>query len=100
MVLASRYTSRPIPDVSLVQYSPTRGWRIQCTRTGPEDSDVRVRARIGPTLSGALIGGGRVRPDDTWQIRADGPPPDASNRISLESTDGAVLLGVPVQHVP
>jgi FtsP/CotA-like multicopper oxidase with cupredoxin domain len=83
------------------QYSPTRGWRIFGTSTGATVANLRVRARVGPTLAGAIINSAAVAPDGSWSIRINpGPAPDASGVISLESTGGATLLGVAIQFFP
>jgi FtsP/CotA-like multicopper oxidase with cupredoxin domain len=88
-------------QVTSAQYSPTRGWRITGTDLGASVANLRVRARVGPTLAGAIIGSTQVRADGTWLIRVTGGPlPDATSTISLETTGGASLLAVPLQFVP
>ncbi len=87
--------------VTQAQYSPTRGWRLTGTSTGATGTPNRIRARVGQTLAGAIIGSGLVRADGNWTIRvSQGPAPDASNTVSVESTGGASLLGVPLQVLP
>jgi hypothetical protein len=85
--------------VTSAQYSTTRGWRIRGTSTA---SDIRVRARVGSTLAGAIIGSGVVAADGAWTVRAglSAPAPDAGRTVSLESQGGATLLAVPVELVP
>jgi len=85
-----------------VQFSPTRGWRIAGTSTGATVASVRVRARVGTSLAGAIIGSAALKTDGTWLIRVSpgSVVPDASAKVSLESTGGATLLGVPLQIVP
>mgnify|MGYP001167474745 FL=1 len=86
---------------TLVQYSPTRGWRISGTSTGATIASPRIRARVGPTLAGAVIGSAARAADGTWLLRvAGGPVPDGSGTISLESTGGATLLAVPLELQP
>ncbi|MEQ1895116.1 MAG: multicopper oxidase domain-containing protein, partial [Planctomycetota bacterium] len=47
---------------TLVQYSPTNGWRIQGTDVNsPAGTSVRIRARVGRTLSGVVIGSATVQ---------------------------------------
>ena len=89
-------------STTLVQYSPTRGWRISGTSTGATVANVRIRAQVGTSLAGTLIGSGALNSDGTWLIRlaAGSVVPDASARVSLQSTGGATLLGVPIQFVP
>jgi FtsP/CotA-like multicopper oxidase with cupredoxin domain len=84
------------------QFSPTRGWRIQGTLTGAATSPTRVRARVGQTLAGTIIGSAEVAADASWTIRVgtSGPTPDGSNTVSLESQGGATLLAVPLELVP
>ncbi|HEX6882141.1 MAG TPA: multicopper oxidase domain-containing protein [Planctomycetota bacterium] len=88
--------------VTSAQYSPTRGWRIVGTVTGSTVTPNRVRARVGSTLTGAIIGATQVSTSGTWTVRVgtSAPAPDASLTVSLESLGGASLLAVPVQLVP
>jgi len=89
-------------QATTVQYSPTRGWRLQGTSAGAAPgTELRVRARVGPTLAGTLIGSTRVRSDGTWQLRVEsGPQPDTTNTVSFESTGGGQLLAVPLGILP
>ena len=84
--------------VSSATYSPTTGWRIQGTDVNtPAGTTVRVRARVGSTLAGSIIGAATVQADTTFDLRVtSGPAPDASAKVSLESSTGASLLAVPV----
>jgi FtsP/CotA-like multicopper oxidase with cupredoxin domain len=87
--------------VTSLEYSAARGWRITGSSTGATVASVRVRARVGTTLTGAIIGSAAVRADGAWTIRVSpGPAPDASSRVSFESTGGATLLGLPVTIIP
>jgi FtsP/CotA-like multicopper oxidase with cupredoxin domain len=88
--------------VTSAQYSTANGWRITGTDTGaPAGTTVRVRARVGSTLAGTIIGSAQVAADGRFTIRvAGGPVPDASNTVSLESSAGATRLAVPLQRVP
>jgi len=83
-------------------WSATTGWRITGTDTGaPAGTTVRIRARVGSTLSGTIIGSAQVATDGRFTVRVSGgPQPDASNTVSLESTAGATRLAVPLQRVP
>lgn len=85
--------------VTTARYSASNGWRIQGTSTAA--SGLRVRAHLGSTLAGEIIGRDDIDSDGKWLIRvAGGPAPDGSGRISLESQGGAVLLAVPLTLVP
>jgi len=88
--------------VTGASYSTANGWRITGTDTGaPAGTTVRIRARVGSTLAGTVIGSAQVGTSGSFSIRVTGGPvPDASNTVSLESTAGATLLAVPVQRVP
>jgi FtsP/CotA-like multicopper oxidase with cupredoxin domain len=87
--------------VTQAQYSPTRGWRLGGTSTGATASPLRVRARVGPNLAGAIVGSTLVRADGSWSIRvASGPAPDGTNSVSFESTGGATRLGVALEILP
>jgi FtsP/CotA-like multicopper oxidase with cupredoxin domain len=88
--------------VSSAQYSATRGWRIRGTSSGASTTGIRVRARVGATLTGAIIGSSLVAADGTWTVRVglSAPGPDTSRTVSLESQGGASLLGVAVELVP
>ena len=87
--------------VTRLEYSPTRGWRLTGSSTGATVTGVRVRARVGTTLAGTIIGSAAVQADGSWSIRVSpGPVPDASLKASLESTGGATLLGLPITIVP
>ena len=88
--------------VTSAQFSPTQGWRIQGTLTGSTLATPRVRARIGATLAGAILGSAAVQGDSTWSIRVSTrtPVPDATNTVSVETNGGTVLLAVPLQLVP
>jgi len=86
--------------VTQAQFSPTRGWRIRGTLTNSTNATPRVRARIGSTLQGTILGVAAVQPDGTWLIRVQsGPVPDASNTVSVESNGGAQVLAVPLEFV-
>jgi hypothetical protein len=87
--------------VSEATYSPTRGWRLSGRLTGSTSSSPRVRAKVGSTLSGALIGSASVASDGSWQIRvSSGPAPSSTNTVSFESNGSATLLAVPITRVP
>jgi FtsP/CotA-like multicopper oxidase with cupredoxin domain len=87
--------------ITQAQHSPARGWRITGTSTGATVANVRVRARVGQTLAGAIIGSALVRADGSWTIRvAGGPAPDASRTVSVESTGGDSVLAFPVGTLP
>jgi FtsP/CotA-like multicopper oxidase with cupredoxin domain len=89
-------------SVTAAQYSPTRGWRISGTLTGSTQVAPRVRARIGATLTGTVLGVAEVQANSTWQIRVASPTPgpDASNSVSLDTNGGTVRLGVPLEFLP
>jgi len=90
-----------ILTVTQAQYSPTRGWRIRGTSTGATVANIRVRARVGSTLTGTVIGSAPVAADGSWLIRVrGGPVPDATNMISVESQGGATVIGVPLEILP
>lgn len=88
--------------VTSAQYSSANGWRITGTDVGaPAGTTVRIRARVGSTLAGTIIGSAQVATDGRFTVRVSGgPTPDASHTVSLESTAGATLLAVPLQLVP
>ena len=88
--------------VTSAQYSPTRGWRIVGTSTGASGTNIRVRARVGSTLAGAIIGTTTVASNGSWTIRVgtSAPAPDSTRPVSLESQGGATLLGAPVELLP
>jgi hypothetical protein len=87
--------------VTSAQYSPARGWRIQGTSTGATVTNLRVRARLGATLAGTVIGSAAVRADGSWLVRVSpGPTPGAINQVSVESSGGDTVLAVPLQIVP
>jgi FtsP/CotA-like multicopper oxidase with cupredoxin domain len=89
-------------SVTSAEYSAARGWRIRGTSTGATASNIRVRARVGPTLAGAIIGSGLVAADGSWTVRVglSAPAPDATRTVSLESQGGATRLAVPVTLLP
>jgi len=83
------------------KYSASQGWRIQGTSTATVG--LRVLAHNGSTLAGTTIGSASIAADGTWLIRvalSSSVPPDATNRISLESQGGATLLDVPLTRIP
>ncbi|MEQ1891286.1 MAG: multicopper oxidase domain-containing protein, partial [Planctomycetota bacterium] len=87
--------------VTSLQYSASRGWRITGSSTGATVTSLRVRARVGTTVLGTIIGSAAVGADGAWTIRAPSSiAPDASGKVSLESTGGATLLALPVTIVP
>ncbi len=88
--------------VAAAQYSPTRGWRITGTLTGSTQAAPRVRARIGATQTGTVLGLASVQADSSWTIRVSSttPAPDATNTVSFDTNGGTVLLAVPVERLP
>ena len=93
--------SGEILGVSSVKYSPTRGWRIEGTLTGSTQATPRVRARVGPTITGAIIGTASVSATSSWLLRVTSttPAPDATNTVSLETNGGTVRLAIPIERV-
>jgi FtsP/CotA-like multicopper oxidase with cupredoxin domain len=89
-------------SVTEALYSPTRGWRISGRLTGSTQAAPRVRARVGSTLSGAVIGVATVAADGSWVIRVSSttPAPDASNTVSVETSGGSSVLGFTLTRVP
>ncbi|MEQ1894157.1 MAG: multicopper oxidase domain-containing protein, partial [Planctomycetota bacterium] len=90
-------------NVTLAQFSARNGWRIQGTLTNWTNAAPRIRARIGSTLAGTILGSATVNlADGTWSIRVTSTSirPDATNTVSLESNGGASRLAVPLEIVP
>jgi len=90
----------PTPDQLTVTQAdwnpgPSR-WRVNGTATVTIDNQVTIY--LGPTVGGQIIGIAVVQPDGSWEFEESNHPigPDASNQISIESSAGGVLEGIPV----
>ncbi len=70
-------------------------WVIRGTSTARTRN--RVTVRIGPTLAGSIIGTANVDARGDWLLISRGARLlDTTNRISLQSSQGTLLLGVPI----
>ncbi|HEX6883789.1 MAG TPA: multicopper oxidase domain-containing protein [Planctomycetota bacterium] len=87
--------------VTSARYSPTRGWRIEGTLTGSTQATPRVRAHVGATIAGPVIGTASVGADSSWLLRvtSTSPAPDATNTVSFDTNGGTVLQAIPVERV-
>jgi hypothetical protein len=96
-------------DVSTVQVSPkadvltttrveyrtgTGEWRVEGTSQVVTGNTITVH--IGNSLTGTKLGIASPDALGAWSVRLVGPPPDGTRTVSIESTRGGVLLGVPV----
>jgi hypothetical protein len=72
----------------------TGEWRVEGTVQVLTGNTVKVH--IGNTLNGTLLGTSSPDALGAWSVRLAGPPPDGTRTVSIESTRGGVLLGVPV----
>jgi hypothetical protein len=61
-----------------------------------------VTFRVGPNFTGATIGSDVVAAGGGFRltVRRSLAAPDATNRISVQSSNGTLLLNVPVTVVP
>jgi hypothetical protein len=55
-----------------------------------------ITVHIGNSLAGTKLGVASPDALGAWSIRLVGPPPDGTRTVSIESTRGGVLLGVPI----
>jgi hypothetical protein len=96
-------------DVSTVQINPkadvltttrvefrtgTGEWRVEGTSQVTTGNTITVH--IGNTLSGTKLGIASPDALGAWSVRLVGPPPDGTRTVSIESSRGGVLLGVPI----
>ena len=96
-------------DVSTVQINPkadvltttrveyrtgTGEWRVEGTAQVITGNTITVH--IGNSLAGTKLGIASPDALGAWSIRLVGPPPDGTRTVSIESSRGGVLLGVPV----
>jgi hypothetical protein len=72
----------------------TREWRILGTTNQIVTPGHTITIHIGPTLAGPVLGTATADAAGRWTFRraASAVVPDQTNRISLESTGGGVLL--------
>ena len=88
----------PRPDVlttTRVEYRTGTGeWRVEGTAQVITGNTITVH--IGNTLAGAKLGTASPDALGAWSVRLVGPPPDGTRTVSLESSRGGVLLGVPI----
>lgn len=90
------------PDVLAVnraQYTAaTATWSVAGTSSIP-DANATVRVRVGPNLTGTLIGSAKISANGTWSViaRNSAVLPDLTNNsVSIESSNGGSLLAAPV----
>jgi hypothetical protein len=79
-----------------VEYRTGTGeWRVEGTAQVVTGNQVTVH--IGNSLAGTRLGS-PVIPDalGAWSVRLVGPPPDGTRTVSIESSRGGILLGVPI----
>jgi hypothetical protein len=78
-----------------VEYRTGTGeWRVEGTVQVVTGNTVTVH--IGNTLNGTKLGTAVPDALGTWSVRLIGPPPDGTRTVSIESTRGGILLGVPI----
>ena len=78
-----------------VEYRTGTGeWRVEGTVQVVTGNTVTVH--IGNTLAGTKLGIASPDALGAWSVRLVGPPPDGTRTVSIESTKGGVLLGVPI----
>ncbi|RMH79779.1 MAG: hypothetical protein D6681_18955 [Calditrichaeota bacterium] len=85
--------------VTRAEFRPRKSeWRVRgnCTVPGP-GNDVTVH--VGPTLGGPVIGTVGVDGSGEWRLekRNSSVPPDPTQTISVESSQGGVQLAIPIR---
>ncbi|MFQ5627131.1 MAG: multicopper oxidase domain-containing protein [bacterium] len=89
-------------NVTLAAYSPSRkGWGIDGNTTIPGPGNT-MTFYVGNTLNGPVIGTKSVDSSGNWRFRKGNSPlvPDSTNTISVQSSNGTTVLGVPLTFVP
>ena len=96
-------------DVSTVQINPQADvltttrvefrtgsgeWRVEGTAQVVTGNTITVH--IGNSLNGPVLGSASPDALGAWSVRLIGPPPDATRTVSIESSRGGLLLGVPI----
>ena len=96
-------------DVATVQINPkadvltttrvefrtgTGEWRVEGTAQVVTGNTITIH--IGNTLAGTRLGTASPDALGAWSLRLVGPPPDGTRTVSIESSRGGVLLGVPI----
>ena len=96
-------------DVATVQINPkadvltttrvefrtgTGEWRVEGTAQVVTGNTITIH--IGNTLTGTRLGTASPDALGAWSLRLVGPPPDGTRTVSIESSRGGVLLGVPI----
>ncbi len=88
----------PRPDVlttTRVEFRTGTGeWRVEGTAQVVTGNTITVH--IGNTLAGTRLGTASPDALGVWSLRLVGPPPDATRTVSIESSRGGALLGVPI----
>ncbi len=69
-------------------------WRVEGTSTVTVGNTITVH--IGNTLGGPVLGTAVPDALGVWSVRLVGPTADATRTVSIESSRGGVLLGVPI----
>ncbi len=78
-----------------VEYRTGTGeWRVEGTAQVVTGNTITVH--IGNTLNGTTLGTASPDALGAWSLRLVGPPPDGTRTVSIESSRGGVLLGVPI----
>ena len=88
----------PQPDVlttTRVEYRTGSGeWRVEGTSQVTTGNTITVH--IGNSLAGTKLGTSTPDALGAWSVRLVGPPPDGTRTVSIESSRGGILLGVPI----
>jgi len=78
-----------------VEYRTGTGeWRVEGTSQVNTGNTITVH--IGNSLAGTRLGTAAPDALGAWSVRLIGPPPDGTRTVSVESSRGGVLLGVPI----
>ena len=87
------------PEIITVQKAEVKGtdWKIQGDSSIPGPNN-QITVYVGPDLTGPVLGTVVVDNIGGWQLQARGSgiPPDATQTISMESSQGGTKLAVPV----
>ena len=85
-----------------VEWSASQGWRLRGRVTLSDDRPT-VRAYLGNTATGTMIGSNRVDSSGNFLIRKSNGqpvPPASITTVSFSSTDGAFNVSVPLVRLP
>ena len=78
-----------------VEYRTGTGeWRVEGTAQVVTGNTITIH--IGNTLTGTRLGTASPDALGAWSLRLVGPPPDGTRTVSIESSRGGILLGVPI----